>query len=95
MRRISFIAAVLLVMVFAGLPQTGRAGEDADAKAEQRALFRQGARLWPNTCGNCHKARPAGERSPAEWEIIMMHMRARANLPARHSDAILQYLQSR
>ncbi len=85
---ITIFLAVLCIM-------PSLAGADETSKAEQRALFRQGAQLWPQSCGACHKARPGGERSPSEWETIMMHMRVRANLPGQHARAILHYLKSR
>lgn len=66
-------------------------GEEADA----RALFREGSRLWPQTCGTCHRARPGGEHSPAEWDTVMMHMRVVANLPDSHARAILAFLKAR
>lgn len=67
----------------------------ADGDSEHKALVRQGAREWGAYCGSCHNARPAGERSPAEWDVIMMHMRARANLPAQDARALLEFLKSR
>ena len=62
--------------------------------AGRKALVRQGARLWSPYCGTCHNARPAGERSPAEWDTIMMHMRVRGNLPAEDARALLEFLKS-
>ncbi len=72
--------------------QTGQS--DAQSAAERRALFRRGARLWPVYCNTCHNARPASEFSPAEWNMIMMHMRTQANLPAKDAQAVLEYLKA-
>jgi mono/diheme cytochrome c family protein len=66
--------------------------------AEQQkkaALFLQGAKLWPNYCGNCHNPRGPSDRSPVDWDLIMMHMRARANMPPDVTEAILEYLKKR
>jgi cytochrome c5 len=63
-------------------------------QAEQRALFLRGAQLWPVYCNTCHNARPGAEFSPAEWRMIMMHMRTVANLPANDARAVLEYLRS-
>ncbi len=60
---------------------------------ERRALFRRGAQLWPVYCNTCHNARPSSEFSPAEWNMIMMHMRTQANLPAQDARAVLEYLK--
>jgi mono/diheme cytochrome c family protein len=63
--------------------------------AEKRALFLRGAQLWPVYCNTCHNARPGSEFSPSQWDMIMMHMRTQANLPAEDARALLQYLKSR
>lgn len=67
----------------------------ADDDSERKALVRRGARLWSPYCGACHNARPAAERSPGEWDTLMMHMRVRANLPAADSRALLEFLKAR
>ena len=66
-----------------------------DEAPGRKALVRQGAREWSAYCGSCHNARPPSERSPAEWDTIMLHMRVRANLPARDAQALLEFLKSR
>lgn len=58
------------------------------------ALIGEGALVWGNNCGRCHNIRPATERSDKEWLIILMHMRARANLTRHQADAVLAYLQA-
>lgn len=89
--RLTLVAVLALVAV--GLAVPGRAG--ADEEAAHKALVRQGARLWSPYCGTCHNARPPAERSPAEWDTIMMHMRVRANLPARDARALVEFLKTR
>jgi len=71
------------------------AGAEAEGKAAKRELYRKGARLWPEYCGQCHKARPGAEFSPAQWDTIMMHMRSRANLPAEDARALVQFLKAK
>ncbi|MCH8055013.1 MAG: hypothetical protein IH857_02520 [Deltaproteobacteria bacterium] len=71
----------------AGLPEK-------EAKRKQ-ALFLRGVKLWPSYCGNCHNPRAPQEHSPAEWDLLLMHMRARANLPPDVAEAILEYLKKR
>jgi mono/diheme cytochrome c family protein len=65
----------------------------ADSEQEQRQMFRDGARLWPVYCAQCHNARPGSEFSPAQWDAIMMHMRTLPNLPAKDARAITAYLK--
>jgi cytochrome c5 len=83
------------LMIIAGPVTTAHAGEvDAQKQAQQRAMFRRGAQLWPVYCNMCHNARPGSEFSPAEWNMIMMHMRSQANLPPDDARAILEYLKA-
>jgi mono/diheme cytochrome c family protein len=66
----------------------------ADTSKDDKAVFRRGAEMWPQYCGNCHKARPGGERSPAEWDTLILHMRVVANLPAENARAIQTFLRA-
>lgn len=66
----------------------------ADDSKEQRQLFREGARLWPVYCSQCHQARPGGQFSPEQWNAIMMHMRTQSEMPAKDARAILEYLKA-
>ncbi|HLK80762.1 MAG TPA: hypothetical protein VKT99_04600 [Xanthobacteraceae bacterium] len=67
----------------------------ASETKEQRALFRRGAKLWPIYCARCHQAIPASAYSPAQWDTIMLHMRARASLTGEDASAIMKFLQAR
>jgi mono/diheme cytochrome c family protein len=81
------LIAILLLVLSAG---SALAQQD---EQEQRALFKEGAKLWPIYCAQCHNARPGSEFSPAQWNIIMMHMRTQANLPANDARALTEYLK--
>ena len=52
-----------------------------------------GGKVYAWNCGACHSERWPKERSDAEWEVIMTHMRVRANLTAAQTEAVLDYLQ--
>lgn len=65
----------------------------SDALANKRQLFREGARLWPVYCAQCHNARPGSQFAPYQWDAILMHMRTQANLPSQNARAILEYLK--
>lgn len=86
--------AVMALALRAVMPAAVRAEEPA-AKADQQALVREGAKRWPEYCGNCHNLRGPGEHSAAEWETIVQHMRVRANLPGQDAREILEYLKRR
>jgi len=90
-RCIGIAIAIILPVVAVGADAPEREDE---AKA-RKALVRQGARSWSAYCGSCHNARPPGERSPEEWDTLLLHMRVRANLPDRDARALLEYLKSR
>ncbi len=65
----------------------------AGGEQQQRQLFKLGAKLWPVYCAQCHNARPGSEVSPVQWDVIMMHMRTQANLPASDARAMTEYLK--
>jgi hypothetical protein len=52
-----------------------------------------GAELYAINCNRCHPERYPTEFNPAQWKTIMLHMRVRANLPARQAKEVLKYLQ--
>ncbi len=66
----------------------------ADSGPIEKELFRKGARLWPQYCGQCHNARPGSEFNRLEWDTLMLHMRVAANLPAQDAEAIRVYLRA-
>ena len=83
----------ILALAIAGLTVAGMAVAQQESKAEKQKLFLDGARLWPVYCSQCHNARPGSQFSPAQWDIIMMHMRTQSNMPAKDANAIKEYLK--
>ena len=53
-----------------------------------------GAEVWAQNCGHCHNIRSPGSYSDAQWEVVMLHMRVRANLTADEHKKILAFLKS-
>jgi hypothetical protein len=88
------VAIVGLVAITAPFVCPSAAQPAAPGEAERRALFLRGAQLWPVYCNTCHNARTGAEFSPAEWEMIIMHMRTQANLTPEDARAVLEYLRS-
>jgi mono/diheme cytochrome c family protein len=82
------LLATFVLALYVGQPMA------ADNEQEQRQMFKDGARLWPVYCAQCHNARPGSEFSPAQWDAILMHMRTLPNLPAKDARAILVYLKA-
>ena len=67
----------------------------ADSKAEEQTAKKErtGAELYQINCARCHTERYPTERTDAQWKTIMLHMRTRAQIPAKDARAILKYLQ--
>ncbi len=93
MRKI--FAAIVLATLAIGSAGAPVLAQENPSVAEQRRLFREGARLWPVYCNTCHNARPGSEKAPYEWDQIIMHMRTVGNIPPDDAKAILQYLKAR
>jgi len=91
MRRMLTIL-LLAILAMAAVCQPCAAEETS--KAEQRRLFREGAKLWPVYCAQCHNARPGLPFAPYQWDAIRMHMRTQANLPAQNAKAVREYLKA-
>jgi len=68
----------------------GAASSPAQAPADKPG----GAELWGMHCGRCHNARSPSTASDADWEVIALHMRIRANLTAEDTQTILDFLRS-
>ncbi len=83
---------LLVVMIFA-IAHVLCASAAEQQSPEQRRLFVEGARLWPVYCAQCHNARPGSQFSPAQWEIITMHMRTQSIMPAKDMRAIKEFLE--
>jgi len=81
--------ASLALAVDAETASQGEPGQSASAK---RAKL-DGAKVYAWNCGSCHSERWPKERSDAEWEMIMTHMRVRANMTAAQTEAVLRYLE--
>jgi mono/diheme cytochrome c family protein len=85
---------IIRILVLALFACTAARAFAAQSGEDSRSLFRQGARLWPVYCAQCHNARPGSDFSPVQWDAIMMHMRTQGNLPAEEARAILEYLKN-
>jgi hypothetical protein len=74
---------------------SGRVPPGADFSQDSAASVPlNGAELWAETCNRCHNFRSPASQTDAHWNVIMMHMRVRANLTGAEARAILAYLKS-
>ncbi len=53
-----------------------------------------GEELWSNNCLRCHNIRPATMYGNAQWNVIVHHMRVRANITGQEQRAIAEFLKS-
>jgi mono/diheme cytochrome c family protein len=53
-----------------------------------------GAKLYNDNCGRCHNPKPAEHYTAREWSVIMPHMRDRAHLTGKETEAIERFLAS-
>lgn len=53
-----------------------------------------GEELWSNNCLRCHNIRPPTMYSNAQWDVIVHHMRIRANITGQEQRAIVEFLKS-
>lgn len=53
-----------------------------------------GAELWAANCSRCHNIRPPQSFSAAHWQVIVHHMRLRANLTGNETRLITEFLQA-
>jgi hypothetical protein len=74
----------------AAIPATEQSSQVEPTGQDQKG----GAQLWAERCSQCHYVRDPGTFSRAQWEVIMLHMRVRANLTATEHQAILEFLKS-
>ena len=52
----------------------------------------KGAEVFNNNCARCHNARSIDEFSLAEWTVIMPHMREKAHLTGKETDAVMKFI---
>jgi hypothetical protein len=62
--------------------------------AAPAASGKGGAELWAETCIRCHNVRSPSSYSAAQWDVVMLHMRIRANLTPEEQKKILEFLKS-
>lgn len=52
-----------------------------------------GAEVFNNNCARCHNARALDEFSLSEWSVIMPHMRERAHLTGKETEAVMDFIR--
>ncbi len=58
------------------------------------AEAKSGAQLWGENCLRCHNAPSPETFSDSEWDVVVMHMRVRANLTENEAVKIADFLKT-
>ncbi len=85
-RKILVLILFSIPLVIIGDLSAGRAFSSEGGKG--------GAQLWGENCARCHNLRSPTTFSDQQWEIVVNHMRARANLTGEEARKILKFLKS-
>lgn len=92
-------AALLSLLAGCGADPAGQAAATS-APSEQPfvRIFsppkQSGAELWASNCNRCHNAPPPTDFSGGEWDLIMHHMRLRANLTGEEARTVAEFLKA-
>jgi len=73
--------------------QTSSSGK-SDVQKMSTESNKAGSELWAENCTRCHNARPPDQYSDAQWDVIVHHMRLRANLTGGEARKIAEFLKS-
>jgi len=87
-------AATIIISCAVMTWQIGCATNKQAGEAAAGGTGKGGAELWAQNCVRCHNIRSPSNYSPAQWEVVMMHMRVRANLTPEEHKKILEFLKS-
>ncbi len=64
------------------------------ASTSNLAASKSGAQLWGENCLRCHNNPSPETFSDTEWDVAVMHMQVRANLPAEEAEKIAEFLKT-
>jgi hypothetical protein len=97
--RIFSVLGLLLVSTSWSLfaePKANRKADDKSSNGVSNDSYRglSGEELWSNNCMRCHNIRPPTMYSNGQWDVIVHHMRLRANITGQEQRAIVEFLKS-
>jgi hypothetical protein len=95
------LAALLLLFISTSVnlfadPKANRktASDSAGAASSDSYMGLTGEELWSNNCLRCHNIRPPTMYGNVQWDVIVHHMRLRANITGQEQRAIVEFLKS-
>jgi hypothetical protein len=81
--------------VFAGSKASRKtASESSSTVTSDSSTQLSGQELWSMNCQRCHNMRSPTMYSDAQWDVIVHHMRVRANITGAEQRAIADFLKS-
>lgn len=97
-----FKPTLLFLFLFFSVAIKSEAADEKDTKDRNNAeegthknfSGSSGIQLWNANCGRCHNRPAPNKYSDGQWEIIVHHMRTRANLTGKEASAIGEFLKS-
>jgi mono/diheme cytochrome c family protein len=91
------VLCLMLPLSVLGCEHDGAPAPSGAAAVQQPAPEQEepaGAELWAANCSRCHNIRPPQGFSAAQWQVIVHHMRLRANLTGNETRLITEFLQA-
>ena len=90
-------AATCLILAPGCSSQAPNASAEAPVMVQNSSSFfphvkKTGGEIWAENCIRCHYLRPSTQYSPAQWDVIVSHMRMRANLNGEEQRAVYQLM---
>ena len=83
-----FMAAAILLGIGGGVASAD------EIKSNDAAQFARGAKAWAQTCQGCYNLRDPKELTDRNWDIVVNHMRVRADLPGQMARDIKAFLKA-
>lgn len=88
------LGAVVMLVAGCQVPGGHTHGNSATTVASAGKSGKGGAQLWAENCLACHNVRSPSQYSDADWDVVMHHMRVRANLSAADTETVTKFLRS-
>jgi hypothetical protein len=94
----ALVIAGAIAVIIAGCSSSPNPTDQASTTQPASPLAPQtakaGSELWADNCTRCHNVRPPDYYSDAQGDVIVHHMRLRANLTGQEARAIAQFLKA-
>lgn len=92
------VCALLAAVAVPGCGQSATHQSAATTRPVTAGIFnpppKGGAQLWAENCTRCHYSRPPTQYSAQQWDLVVTHMRLRADLTGQEAGEIIKFLQS-